>query len=88
VLSAHRSNGAVAIEVADTGPGMSREVKERLFERFYRGGHSRDQEGFGLGLAIVHQAVRALGGRIEVESAPGAGTRVRLLLPSAEDAET
>jgi signal transduction histidine kinase/HAMP domain-containing protein len=85
VLSAHRSNGDVTIEVADSGPGMSRAVRERVFDRFYRG-NSRDTDGFGLGLAIVHEAVRALGGRVDVESAPASGTRVRVVLPSAEAA--
>jgi signal transduction histidine kinase len=85
VLSAREANGAVAIEVVDSGPGMSRAVRERVFDRFYRG-NGRDTDGFGLGLAIVREAVRALGGRIEVDSAPGAGTRVRVTLPAAEPA--
>lgn len=85
VLSARETNGAVAIEVVDSGPGMSRAVRERVFDRFYRG-NGRDTDGFGLGLAIVREAVRALGGRIEVDSAPGSGTRVRVTLPAAEPA--
>jgi signal transduction histidine kinase len=80
-LSARRRNGSVAIEVADSGSGMARPVRERMFERFYRG-DARDGEGFGLGLAIVHESARALGGQVEVESTPGVGTRVRLVLPS------
>jgi signal transduction histidine kinase len=80
VLSAQRVNGSVAIEVADSGRGMARPVRDRVFERFYRG-NGRDTEGFGLGLAIVRESVRALGGYVEVESTPGAGTRVRVTLP-------
>jgi two-component system OmpR family sensor kinase len=58
--------------------------QERIFDRFYRGdGDGRDAGGFGLGLAIVRESVRALGGRIELESAPGAGTVVRVVLPAA-----
>jgi signal transduction histidine kinase len=83
VLSARQANGEVAIEVADSGTGMSRNVRERVFERFYRG-NGRDTEGFGLGLAIVRESVRVLGGRIEVDSAPGTGTRVRVTLPASE----
>jgi two-component system, OmpR family, sensor kinase len=63
---------------------MSRSVRERVFERFYRGGNGRDTDGFGLGLAIVNESVRVLGGRIEIESAPGSGTRVQVLLPGPE----
>jgi two-component system sensor histidine kinase VicK len=86
VLSARRSNGAISIEVADSGPGMGRAVRERVFDRFYRGGNTREEDGFGLGMAIVHEAVRALGGTISVESSPGSGTRVQVLLPGDEAA--
>jgi signal transduction histidine kinase len=53
-----------------------------VFDRFYRG-QGRDAEGFGLGLAIVRQAVRSLEGRVELESAPGNGTLVRIELERA-----
>ena len=86
VLTARQANGEVAIEVADSGAGMSRKVRERVFERFYRG-NGRDTEGFGLGLAIVRESVRVLGGRIEVDSAPGSGTRVRVTLPAGDSSE-
>jgi signal transduction histidine kinase len=76
--------GRVAIEVCDTGPGIDPADQEAVFERFTRGSDRRDGEGFGLGLAIVRQAVRALGGRVELESEPGAGTTVRVVLPAAE----
>ena len=60
---------------------MSAETQRHVFDRFYRG--ERDAEGFGLGLAIVRQAVRTLGGRIELDSAPGEGTVVRIVLERA-----
>lgn len=85
VLTARQANGAVTIEVADSGRGMSRAVRERAFERFYRG-NGRDTDGFGLGLAIVRESVRVLGGRIDIDSAPGSGTRVRVTLPAADAA--
>ena len=72
----------VRVEVEDTGSGMSAETQRHVFDRFYRG-QDRDAEGFGLGLAIVRQAVRSLGGRVEVESAPGEGTRVAIVLERA-----
>ena len=75
--------GRIAIEVSDTGPGIDPADHEAVFERFYRSSDRRDGEGFGLGLAIVRQAVRALGGRVELESEPGAGTTVRVVLPGA-----
>ena len=76
--------GRVAIEVSDTGPGIDPADQEGVFERFSRGSDRRDGEGFGLGLAIVRQAVRVLGGRVELESEPGVGTTVRVVLPAAE----
>lgn len=83
VLTARQTNGTVAIEITDSGAGMPRAVRERVFERFYRG-KDRDSDGFGLGLAIVQESIRVLGGQIEVESAPGTGTTVRVTLPAAE----
>ena len=82
-LSARLSpTGAVVLEVRDTGPGMDPIEQERAFERFYQGSDPRT-DGFGLGLAIVRQAVRALGGTVELESAPGQGTTARIVLTSA-----
>jgi len=83
-LSARPSpTGAVVLEVRDTGPGMDPIEQERAFERFYQGSDPRT-DGFGLGLAIVRQAVRALGGTVELESAPGQGTTARIVLTSAK----
>ncbi len=73
---------AVHVEVEDTGVGMSAESQQHVFDRFYRG-QDRAAEGFGLGLAIVHQAVRGLDGQIELESTPGVGTLVRIVLAGA-----
>jgi two-component system phosphate regulon sensor histidine kinase PhoR len=71
----------VALEVEDTGPGISAEIQRHVFDRFYRG--ERDAEGFGLGLAIVRESVRTLGGRVELDSSPGEGTLVRIVLEGA-----
>ena len=71
-----------AIEVRDDGAGIPAAGRDRLFDRFYRG--SQDGEGFGLGLAIVREVVRALGGTIELDSPPGGGTVVRITLALAE----
>jgi signal transduction histidine kinase len=83
VLRAYSTGRNVRIEVEDTGIGMSSEAQRHVFDRFYRE-HDRDPEGFGLGLAIVRQAVRSLDGRIELDSAPGDGTRVRIVLERAQ----
>jgi len=68
----------VALSVSDTGPGLTVESREQLFEPFYT---TKGQRGTGLGLATVYGAVRQHGGEIEVESEPGQGTLLRVLLP-------
>ncbi|HEX5246072.1 MAG TPA: ATP-binding protein [Gaiellaceae bacterium] len=83
VLRAYAAGSAVRVEVEDTGVGMSSDAQGHVFDRFYRGA-DRDPEGFGLGLAIVRQAIRSLDGRIELDSAPGEGTRVRIVLERAQ----
>lgn len=76
----------VEIEFADTGIGIPIALQPRIFERFYRG-EARERNGFGLGLAIVRQAVRVLDGTVELQSIPGSGTTVRVTLPLALEAE-
>ncbi|QLV13570.1 ATP-binding protein [Enterobacter roggenkampii] len=72
-----RRQDMVALEVIDRGCGMSQEVKSRVFEPFF----TTKQTGSGLGLSMVYGFVRQSGGRVEIESAPGQGTTVRLHLP-------
>jgi signal transduction histidine kinase/HAMP domain-containing protein len=81
VLRAYGDGSTVTLEVEDSGPGMSAEVQRHVFDRFYRG--ERDAHGFGLGLAIVRESVRTLGGRIELDSSPGQGTVFRIHLAPA-----
>ncbi|HEX6677642.1 MAG TPA: ATP-binding protein [Actinomycetes bacterium] len=78
------------LEVADHGPGLTREQAERVFERFYRADPARSHAdgGSGLGLAIVAALVAAHGGRVGVDSAPGRGASFRVLLPLAPGAAT
>jgi len=82
VLRAYAAGGTLRVEVEDTGVGMTADTQQHVFDRFYRG-KDRDAEGFGLGLAIVRQTVRSLDGRIELDSAPGKGTLMRIVLESA-----
>jgi PAS domain S-box-containing protein len=77
-------DGLVAIEVDDTGSGIPREELTQLFDRFYRGPGEQRGAGFGLGLPITKEAVDAIGGRVEIESVPGTGTTVRIVLPTAD----
>jgi two-component system OmpR family sensor kinase len=76
------------VEVVDHGGGMAPDVAARAFERFYRADPSRSRHrgGSGLGLAIVDAVVGAHGGAVSIDSAPGAGTTVRIALPLADPA--
>lgn len=73
--------GRAAIEISDTGCGMSEDVRERAFEPFFT--TKPIGVGTGLGLAICHGIVAAIGGKIEVESTEGSGSTFRVVLPSA-----
>jgi len=73
------------LEVRDDGPGLAEAEANRVFERFYRADPSRVRTagGSGLGLSIVSALVAAHGGRVELETAPGAGATFRVRLPLA-----
>jgi two-component system sensor histidine kinase BaeS len=72
------SNGTVRVDVIDTGPGISDEDARRIFSPFV----SHDTQGTGLGLPIAQELAGALGGRVELTSEPGQGSRFRLVLPA------
>ena len=74
----------VEISVKDSGPGMSPELRERIFDRFYRGDTSRSTPGFGLGLSIAKALVEAQHGVLTVESQMGQGSVFRVALPQAD----
>src|SRR5690606_27746102 len=81
--------GGVRFVVTDSGPGLNEEQQQRLFRRFEQAEGARTAArygGSGLGLAISQELAAAMGGRIEVRSAPGQGTRflVDLPLPTAD----
>jgi signal transduction histidine kinase len=73
----------VVVEVHDSGPGISSEHTERIFDRFYRidKARSRDPGGVGLGLSIARWAVEVHGGRIELASSAPDGSVFRIVLP-------
>ena len=70
-------NGEVTVAVADTGPGIAPQQAERIFRPFWSG----DGGGTGLGLTIARELALALGGRLELDSKPGRGSRFLLVLP-------
>jgi two-component system OmpR family sensor kinase len=80
-------NGNALVSVQDSGPGMTAEEHERVFERFYRADPSRARAsgGVGLGLSIVSAVAEAHGGQISVRSEPGEGSRFEITLPLYTD---
>ncbi|HEX7477672.1 MAG TPA: ATP-binding protein [Polyangiales bacterium] len=77
------AGSTVHLCVTDNGPGMSEDVRTRVFEPYF----TTKRQGTGLGLAMVKQSVGELGGKIQLESAPGKGTRFQVDLPRAAHAE-
>lgn len=79
------TDSSVRIEVRDFGPGIPPEALPHVFERFFRvdKGRSRREGGSGLGLAIVAELVRAMGGRVSVDSRVGQGSTFVIELPKA-----
>ena len=83
-VQAAQRDGKVAITVSDTGIGIPKESRERVFERFYRvdKGRARKTGGTGLGLSIVKHIVLLYGGSISLKSEPGKGTEITVLFPA------
>lgn len=73
----------VVVSVSDRGCGMTPEVQERIFEKFYQGDPARSAEGSGLGLALVKRIVELSDGVIQVTSQPGRGSTFRVILPKS-----
>lgn len=84
----YRDNGALKLEVADRGIGITRREQAKIFEKFYRTGDPlvHNTRGSGLGLSLVQHITQAHGGEVEVESTPGKGSKFTLKLPLAEPA--
>ncbi|MCC6861538.1 MAG: CHASE2 domain-containing protein [Bryobacterales bacterium] len=77
------AGGGVLISVTDSGQGIEPAEQKRIFERFYRGKQAAEP-GTGLGLALVKEIAVQHGGRVEVDSKPGAGSRFTLVLPAGD----
>ncbi len=72
---------SVKVSVSDTGPGIPAEFHQEVFDDFFRLPNNENQEGVGLGLSIVRRLVQAMGGKVWVESDPGAGCKFSFLIP-------
>jgi two-component system, OmpR family, sensor kinase len=81
-LGSELRNGRVRLWVKDTGPGVPQKEHARIFERFVRLDHAPAGEGAGLGLAITRAVAEAHGGRVELDSRPGAGARFTVIIPT------
>jgi signal transduction histidine kinase len=82
-LALSRQDGEIAVRVTDHGIGISADEQSRIFDKFYRAPtpENRHIPGTGLGLALVAQILKAHGGRVSVESAPGKGSTFSLCFP-------
>jgi signal transduction histidine kinase len=82
-VNLYRTNGSVKLEVVDRGIGISRAEQAKIFEKFYRVCDPlvHNTKGSGLGLALVRHIIHAHGGQVEVESAPGNGSKFTIALP-------
>jgi heavy metal sensor kinase len=83
-----RGSNRLFLQVADTGIGIETEDLSRIFDRFFRGDHSRSQEGAGLGLSLARAIARAHGGDIHVQSTAGTGSTFTVDFPALDSAET
>ena len=88
IRGGRRLGGEVLVSVTDTGTGIAAEEVDRIFERFYRGSGSLEQEGFGLGLSIAKRMVDVMGGEIGVESVKDEGSTFWVMLRAAKPAPT
>lgn len=81
---ARAAESAVLVQVTDDGPGIAEHEREKVFEKFYRGGHtSKGDGGVGLGLTICRAIIRAHGGKIAVRERVGGGTLIEFTVPFA-----
>lgn len=76
-----QDEGSVSVSISDNGVGMTEEVKNRVFEKFYQGDHSHSSEGNGLGLTLAKRIVDLCGGSISISSKVGKGTTFTVKLP-------
>ena len=89
-ITGHVEGTLLHLDIADNGPGIPPEIKDRLFEAFVthrqqQPNNSGERKGTGLGLCICRDLIRNVGGQISVDSTPGKGATFHLIIPIAED---
>jgi CheY-like chemotaxis protein len=82
ICAKRHAPGAISITLSDTGAGMSESVRQRVFEPFFT--TKPPDSGTGLGLSVVYALIERAGGSIDVNSSPGRGTSLSLILPIGE----
>ena len=87
VVDLTQKNNQITMSIKDTGIGMSKEVSENMFEKYYQGDLSHGAPGLGLGLSIVKRIVELCNGTISVHSTEGVGTMFTVILPNSPSLE-
>ena len=77
-----KTNGWLAVDISDTGPGIAPEDRAQIFQPFFT--TKKAGRGTGLGLSIAFDTIRSHGGQVLVDSEPGKGTRFRVLFRGSE----
>jgi signal transduction histidine kinase len=85
-ISSRRNHDAVELLFDDAGPGIPLRHRRHVFAPFFRTDEARTRPGFGMGLALADEAVRAMGGSVHVEESPSGGARLRVVLAAAAGA--
>jgi len=80
IHSRRAGDGSIEVETVDSGPGMAEDVAQRVFDQFF----STKPEGMGMGLSISRSIIETYGGRLWVETAPGAGASFHFCLPASQ----
>ena len=81
IIYQNEENGYAIVKIADTGEGMSKEVRDHLFDPYFQGDSSHSRQGLGLGLSIVKRIVELCKGTITVRSKVGEGSIFTVILP-------
>ena len=84
-ISCRATEHAIRVSVRDTGIGMSEDVRQHAFDKFYQGDRSHAGTGSGLGLALVKRIVSLCDGDVTIRSKEGTGTEITVALPAGDN---